>query len=128
MEPKKPAKSTGPPQQQTIFTYQEVIDGLSQMLLDEDWDSLKSDSPLLSTVKSTLRDTIKALEKMEREGKEKNVDISSVIGAVRKAHIALTQALVLLSKRNIKYPQYLDNCRDYLNLASGLISGTQNRI
>ena len=117
------ANSSGFSQQpMTISAYKEVIDRLSLMLISENWGNLQSNSAMLETVESVLRDTIKNLEMLERKGKKGNMDIASVLGAVRKAHIALTKASVLLRKGNIKYPDYIDSCRDYLNLAANLMN------
>ena len=117
------AKRSGSSQQpMTIFAYKEVIDRLSLMLISENWGNLQSNSAMLETVESVLRDTIKNLEKLEREGKKGNADIDSVLVAVKKAHIALTKASVYLRKGNIKYPDYIDSCREYLNLAVNLLN------
>lgn len=124
---KTPNTSSGSPQQQSISAYQEVIDGLSQMLLEEDWYDFNNTSTLLRTVRSGIRDTIKNIEILRKQGKEKSVDTDSILDALNNAHIALIQATIQLEANDIqermKYPTIIKICRDNLNLASGLISG-----
>jgi hypothetical protein len=125
---KTPKSSSGSPKHQSISAYQEVIDELSQMLLEEDWYEFKNNSTLLSTVRSGLRDAIKNIERLRKQGKEKSVDIDSILAALNNAHIALIQASIQLEATDIqermKYPVIINNCRDNLNLASGLIPST----
>jgi hypothetical protein len=107
----------------TIPFYREVIDNLLESLLKESWLDFKRDSELIKAVDKQLRDIITNMEKLKKEGKEKNVVIDNVLNALYQAYISLLQALMLadeaIVQERLLYPEKIKLCRDYLNTASG---------
>lgn len=108
-----------------ICECKKTLDKLADLLLDADWDSKESVANV-DTAKSELRNSIKVLNRLANNPIAKGVDIGSCLENVRKAHVLLTQATILINDRQhpefLKYPEYIDKCGEHLVLASGLIS------
>jgi hypothetical protein len=112
-----------------IYTYRETIHKLSILLIDADWSELKSDSTVIKTVEEQLRDTIKNLEKLRDRPMGKKVNMEGILRAINNALKELYRAKDLTKEENIqiistlpkdKYER-LESCRDYIELAMGLM-------
>ncbi len=109
----------------SISAFREAIRNLSQLLIDNDWRDLTSDSRLLKVMEEQLRDIIKNLEQLGNDPSGNKIDLQSILNVLCSALVELYKASDLsnvpdIQVSSLRYDHFIA-CRQYLNLAIKLM-------
>lgn len=113
-----------------ISAYKKVVQKLSKMLIRTRWLDLKKDAPVFTTVEQGLLDTIDNLEDLAKSTLEISEYINDALKLLNKALKALYSASILAEDADslirIKYLDFVEECREYLNNAADQLPEVNN--